>query len=470
MNALVPAGVERDAPLVRLAAGGIAAIVRFDGIDQRHCMAWYVVQLGTVSGDVRGVIIGTFVDGTSVELGRLSVTGGTISESRFAVPQRGPRFAHVYVDLRADDLALRLEAPPLPPRRRSRALLSGAACIAAGVLVAAGGAFALALPRTPAVAAPLYAVAGDVLHVGYALGGAGSARYAATTQDGKTLAAGALSASHGELALPLPRALAGRRIRVNVALDGPLGRAARAVAVSIVAPATTLAAAAPPAPARITAFSARRERDGDGESVLASYLAVADNGTIVLNDAKGTIVGRSAFSRGGTSRIALAPGAARSPVTARLDVRRGETRAFTILTLPANTPAAGAKLAAVARPVERTSADRAPGADEAPASADDAGEAALPPSRDDDPFAVVGTPVAGRPFAVQIRRLLPNMVLRLEDDAGNAVDGPKTPESMQRVSFSAPRATAVRTYYLTCSYGRGNAQEVVVRSVRVATR
>lgn len=453
MNALIPVEKERDAPLVRLAAGGVAAIVRLDAFDRRSGIAWYVVRLGTVRSEVRGHIIGAFVDGTMIELGRISVAGGTINESRFAVPQRGRRFAHVYVDVRGADVMLRLEAPSLPAPRRSLALLSGAACIAAGVLVAIGGAVELVLPHDPLVAAPRYAPAGDVAHVAYVTRGLGHARYAATGEGGVVLAAGPLAASHGEIALRLPRSARGH-VQVRVDVEGPLGEAQRAVALAVIPPVATVPAAAPQA--RIASFAVRREEAEGTSSVLASYLAVGDEGTLQVTDAANRAVGHAPFSRGGTSRIALPAGLEGKTLLVRLDVRRGASRARTAVALQPSArviPSAAVVAAADVPPPE----------DAPPASAGD-------PPETDDPFAIAGTAVAGRPMTIEIRRLLPGMRLRLTDDVGNAVAETAVPADATQVALTPPSATGARIYYLTCSYGSGHTEEVVVRSVRVLPR
>lgn len=464
MNALVPVGKEREAPLVRLAAGGVAAIVRLDAFDRRSGVAWYVVQLGTVSGEVRGHVIGAFADGTTIELGRLSVAGGTISESRFAVPQRGPRFAHIYVDLRADDLMLRLEAPPIPALHRPRAFRVGAACLAAGTLVATGGVLALAVPREPVVAAPHYAPAGEVVRVAYAMRGLGRARFAAAGEAGGLLAAGPLTASRGEIAVLLPRKTRGR-VQVRVDVDGPLGHAQRAVSLAVIPPVATVPFVQPPA--HIGSFAVRREETEGVSSVLASYLAVADAGTLEVFDATNHTVARAAFSRGGTSRIALPAGLEHRTLTVRLDVRRGVSHARTAVTLPPS---------ASVIPSAAVVADAPPPSDAAPASADDTPETdgtangAISGGSPDDPFAIAGTAVAGRPMTIAIRRLLPGMRLRLTDDVGNAVAETVVPADATQVSLTPPSATGARIYYLTCSYGSGHTEEVVVRSVRVLPR
>ena len=468
MNAVVPLRSDEDAPLVRLSTGGVAAVVRLDEIDARNRVVWYVVRLAGAKSEVRGRVVAALRDGKHVELGRLEVAPGSIGESRFAVPQlRRGHYAHLYLDLAATDLALRVEAPSPPAARRPRTVLAAAFFALAAVVAGGGAAVALAVPRSPIIVAPLHAVAGDVLRVAYATRGVGRARYVATTEDGAPIGGDELPASRGEIGVTLPASVVNRRVDVLVEVEGPLGRASRDVVVSIVPPVSTVAAV--PSPARIAVFTARRERDIVGESVLASYLAVADGGTIVLSDDKGKVVGRSPFTRAGTSRIIVAPGSENEALMARLDVRRSGTRAFTIVTLP---PAV-APAPQVALPKMRHG-DQQPSANQAPISATDLPEAVMPASdgpaaaNNDDPFAVIGQAIAGRPMTVAIRHMLPAMHLRLEDDAGGVLAETAVPPGVSRVALTPPAATTSGTYYLTCSYGGGIAKEVIVRSVRVS--
>jgi hypothetical protein len=303
VTALVPVRTDEDSPLVSLATAGVAAMIRLDGFDRRNRLRWYVLRLAGAKGNVRGCVFGVLRNGTQIELGRLDVAAGAVGESRFAVPQpRRERFGHVYLDLRSDDLALRVEAPAPPIPQRSRGLRYGLALVLAGTLVAGGGSLALAVPPPPLIVAPLVAAAGDIVHVSYATRGVGSARYDATTDDGRTLSSGTFLAASGDIAVMIPRGLERRHVVVRVDVAGPFGASAGETGFTVVPP---LAMVAPSGtPARIAAFSARREGP---DSVLASYLAVAESGWVVVVDGQGSIVGRAPFSRRGTTRISIPP-------------------------------------------------------------------------------------------------------------------------------------------------------------------
>lgn len=460
MTALVPALENEAAPLVSLATAELAAMIRLDGVDDRRRLLWYVIRLAGARADVHGRIIGALSDGKQIELGRLDVAPGAIGESRFAVVQpRGRAFAHIYLDLRSADLALRVEAPAAPLRRPARSMRIGAALVLAGLLVSAGVTIATLIPQPPAIAAPRAVPAGDPIRVGYAARSYGRLSFAVTADDGRPIAGAPLTASQDGFSVDLPRRLGARRIVVRIDSDGPFGRTSNTAAVAVVPP-VALAPAAPAA--RIAAFAARREGGANDESVLASYLAVADSGVLVVSDGARRVLGTSPFSHGGTTRIALLPAARGQALTLRMDVRRGASRASAALGLaapiaPPNT----------APPLALQHADAPPTADDAPASAADDG---VPPRADDAPFALSGRAVAGRAMTILVRRAMPSMRLRLADDTGTPLANVAVPPGAREVAITPPTAVVWRTYYLSCTYGSENAEETVVRTVRVAPR
>lgn len=445
MIALAPVRNEDAPPIISIATAGVAAMVRLDGFDRSRRLVWYLLRLAGAHRTVHGAVVGVLHDGRQIELGRLEVPPGAVSESRFAIRQsRRDRFAHLYLDLRSDDLVLRVETPraPLPPA--ARGLRLGLALMGAGILIAGGGLFALALPRPPLLVGPPTIAAGDTAHIAYETRGAGTVRYRATADDGHLLATGTLDAPKGDIAVAIPQGLERRRVVVRLDLGGPLGTAAGETSLAVVPPAS-VAASVPPA--RIAAFSARR----DGDGVLASYLAVGESGRVAVVDGNGRVIGAAPFSRGGTTRVSIPPARASETLNARLDVRRGDSHATATIelrvpaaTVPATEPAVGVK-----------------GVD---SNASDSPNE----SSTDDPFSVLGTPIEGQPMTILIRRRLPGMRLRLADDVGTSLGEVIVPANAARVMLALPRATAAHNYYLTCTYGSGNAEEVVVRSVRVS--
>lgn len=467
MTALVPVSSGEDAPLVSLVTGRVAAMIRVDGVDAKKRLTWYVIRLAGADGTVTGRVIGVYRNGNEVELNRLEIAGGAIGESRFSVPHlRGDGLTNMYLDLCSTDLALRVEAPPpifAHAPRAPRAVRAGFVLVLAGALAAGGGVFASALPRPALVAAPAFAAAGDTVQIAYTTRGVGTASYAARSDDGRTLSAAPLTATSGNFSFLVPRELVRRRIDVRIDLRGPLGNATGETGFSVV-PAIAMLPPAPPRTARVAAFSAH-SAEGDGTpAVLASYLAIADSGMLTVTNATGRVVGRGPFSRGGTTRIALAPGASGGPLVARIEVRRGASRASSEIGLPPLGAPHGSPPIATAAAASHV----APTPDEAPISADDApaGDAAA----GDEPFAVQGPAVAGRPITIVMRRAMAGMHLRLADSGGVTVAEVSVPFGAQRVSLVPPPAARARTYYLSCTFGAGNSEESAVRSIRVAGR
>lgn len=454
MTAILPYGSRDAAPLVHLAAHGIAADVSLSRNSR------YDLRLAAEFDEVSARLVGTTRTGEIVDLGELSVPPGSAGASRFplAVRSRAP-IEHVYLEIAGGGLRLRVEAPP-PPRRRVFGPLS--LRIAAGsagvVCVVAGALLAVAVPQAPTLVTPGFAVAGEVARLGYATHGFGTASFRATSEDGRPLGAGVLNEASGEIAVAIPRSSAHRRVKVALRVRGPLRDVSRTVSFAVVAPPSRIAPAL--SLARIAAFSVRRDRDGANGGILASYLAVADRGVLTVSDDHGRALARAPFSHTGTQRLALPAGSDAGALVARLDVRRDGTAATASMVLPAApVPAAIAPLAAP---------DDGPAVNEAPASVDDPGTTAT--SSGGDPIAIVGKAVAGRPFTVAIRTAATAMRLRLEDDAANAVAETAVRPGARSVSLVAPASTVARTYYLTCSYSNGTSQEAIVRSVRVAPR
>jgi hypothetical protein len=461
MNAIEPYRGSSGGKLVQYVHDGVAADVLLRRVDRRNRTAAYEIRLVTQRSDLTARLVGVDPRGTAVELGVVVVGSGSIGASRFSVPLpgKGRGFTDVYLELRADDLMLNVAAPAPPPKTGHRAFRIGMALVALGATAAAGSGLAFALPDTPSLAAPSRAVAGEFVHLGYATRGFGSSRYVVTSDDGSTVAAADLHAPHGEIAFALPASSAHHNVSVALSTTGVFGTIVRNAAIAVVAPPPTRTGSV----ARVAAFSARREMYGNGESILASYLAVADDGELTVRDRAGHVVARAPFARRGTDRIAIPDAVQSQPLSVRLDVRYGASRAMAMVdTQPISDPQSIIDSAVPAAPVTQP----APAADEVP-------EAVVPvddqsSASGDEPFSIAGTPTAGHPLKISIRRFVSGMRFRLADDAGLVIDEVAVTDSSRIVSLRTPPSLDARTYYLTCSYGSGAGEETLVRSVRVA--
>jgi hypothetical protein len=456
VTAIVPLSRPDETRLVRFASGGVAADVRLNE-DGRGRSTSYALHLAAAEEAVSGRLVGVLASGDVVELGSLEVAPGSVGGSRFAIALGTTRFTGVFLEIRSGLMMLRVAAPQSLAPRKPRTLYAGVAVAAVGVVaVAAGAALTPFLPGTPLLAAPGRAVAGELVTLPYETRGLGRARFSATLDDRTPLASGELPAARGEIAVAIPQSAVHKRVSVVLEQRGPFGRLERTASFVITPP--------PPQPhtvasaARVVVFSAHRERGSAGESVLASYLAVGDGGTLAISNAHGRIVASAPFSHRGTQRLTLPGTVAQEPVLVRLTVGLGSQHATAAVDLPPALPMAAA-------PVAPPKTD-AVGADQLPESVAPADDQAAATPAANETIAVVGQPTAGRPFIVQIRAPASAMRLRLEDDAGSVIEDVAVPDGARRVTLPAP-AGGGRTYYLTCTYGRGNAQEVVVRSVRV---
>jgi hypothetical protein len=467
--ALVPYREERrSGSLVRYLSGGVAVDIRVSA-DGRKGALRYSMRLAAAKTAVAVRLYGVEANGDTADLGALDVAPFSIGRSSVPLPRsERSRYESVYLELVGDDLHLVVEAPKAP-KPRSRPLLSIAVMLAAsGVAAVGGGALAFALPQPPAFSVPSTTTAGVTVRLPYTTHGIASWSFAASLDDGSALAAGPLKGNRGEIALALPPRLANRTVTVHMRGSGIFGVLDRVASfpVTPVPPARD----AIPSIARVGAMTARRERLGEVETVLASYLAVASSGKLSLLDRSGKVVATAPFSHGGTQRLTVPSSAASSALSARLDVRLGSTVASAMVGLPA----ASLSTPVQAPTVAQASAVVPPPLVEAPPQTADAPEAVTPADDKstvaDDPFVVLGTPVAGQPVRLAIRHNFPGMQLRLEDDAGTVIDEAAVASSATSVVLHAPAATTARTYYITATYGSESGQEVVVRSVRVSAR
>lgn len=473
--ALVPSREERrSSSLVRYLSGGVAVDIRLSA-DARKGGMRYSMRLAAAKTSVAVRLYGVEGNGATTDLGALDVAPFSIGRSMVPL-QRAERrrYESVFLELVGDDLHLVVEAPRTPERRSWRVLYTFVTLAATGLAAVGGAALAVVLPQPPAFSVPSTTTAGVTVRLPYTTHGIARWSYVASLNDGSELAAGPLERNRGEIALVLPPRLANNTVTVHVRGTGVFGVLDR-VASFPVTPIVPVRGVIPSI-ARIGALTARRERFGDVETVLASYLAVGNSGQLLLLDQSGKVVARAPFTHAGTQRLTVPASAASSALTARLDVRLGSSLARAAVGLPAAfVPAVPSGPLVAGSSIVAPSGALAPGAagDGSPTNAE-APEAVTPAGDSstsaDDPFVVVGIPLAGQPIRLAIRHNFPGMQLRLEDDAGTVIDQITVGSGASAVSLRAPGASVARTYYITGTYGSENGQEVVVRSVRVSAR
>ncbi|HTD33702.1 MAG TPA: hypothetical protein VK665_08590, partial [Candidatus Elarobacter sp.] len=233
------------------------------------------------------------------------------------------------------------------------------------------------------------------------------------------------------------------------------------VAATAVAPKIAVAAPVVVAPARVLSFSARRDDAPGGETVLASYLAVADRGSIALLDSTGTVITTGPFTRVGTIRLKVPKAYRLLPMVAQVTVHRGETKAVSSVSVPPNA-------AATPRPSPSPTAQAATGADEAgegvtPLDSTGSGNAA-------GIIAVEGRAIAGRPLHLRVTPQPNAMHLELEDESGATLSETDVAAGATRAAIPLPPSDARATYLLALHYTRNGGEETVIRTVVAAPR
>lgn len=453
--------------LIHFASHGIAADLRLDGVDNRRRRKWYVLRLAATKDTISGRLISVNRHGQVVELGVLNVSPFSVSSARFLLTQPSARDQEsVFLEIRGPEVLMNLPAGGLtePEKPASRSIRIGAGIVAlAGTAVAGGLIAALAFPGA-SIAAPSQATAGETVRIAYDLTGARTARYVAAAADGAVISTELLSDPHGQITFTVPMDQKNRRVTVRLDVNGMLGSTSRAQSFAVVAPTLGTGAAG----ARIASFSAQRDPAFGGESVLASYLAVADGGELTVSDSRGRIVARGPFQRHGTTRMKVPREFLGQVLNLQLHVRRGTSLATASVAMPPMSPAVEMPVstqAAAPRPAPKPTPDEGNAPPESVAMAQDSWTRS-----GDDPFAVIGSPVGGAPVQVRIKRFEASMRLRLEDEEGLAIDEVAVPPRAMQVALRTPSSGIARTYYLTCSYDSGSGVEVLVRSVRVAPR
>ena len=443
--------------VVQFAAGGVAADVRVERVDRRKRSSWYAIRLASTDADVTGRLLGVARNGEITDLGGVAVAPGSIGSARLAVvAPRAGAYRSMFLEIRSENVLVRVDAPVPPSRPAIRPWKAGAALTAAGAVAMCGGLVALALPRDPMLAAPAHAVAGTHVRLPYAAGGAGPVEYAASSDDGRVLAAGTLARRNGEIAFALPASAAAHRVSVALTVHGPLGAVSRSASFAVAAPEPVTV---PAAVARVTSFSARRDPGAAGDTILASYLAIGERGTIALLDAAGKVVASAPFAHVGTNRLAVPPAYQTQPMTARITVHRGATVADASVAIAASV---------LPQPSASPDPQASPGT-----SAADAPEAVTPidamsPRTSGGTIAIVGRAIAGRSLRLHLAASSNPMQVELQDDSGGTLAETTVAPGATSAALPLPAATATTTYFVALHYARNGGEETVVRTVVAA--
>jgi hypothetical protein len=214
-------------------------------------------------------------------------------------------------------------------------------------------------------------------------------------------------------------------------------------------------------PARVISFSARRDDAPGGESVLASYLAAGERGTIALLDPVGTVIAAGRFSRVGTIRLPV-PRAYRAAVlTAQITVYRGDTKAVSGVSVPPNplpTPLPSPSPEAQANAASDVPAEGITPIDSASSIA--AGGL----------VAVEGHAVAGQSLRLRVAPQTTAMHVELQDETGTTLAETEIPPGARRAVLALPAATSRVTYLLALHYTHNGGEETVIRTVVAAPR
>lgn len=212
----------------------------------------------------------------------------------------------------------------------------------------------------------------------------------------------------------------------------------RAPATVAPAPVAAVRAAAPAVVPQIVSLSVRRDRGPDGDSVLASYLAVGDAGSFALIGPGGKTIAKSPFTRVGTNRLPVPRAYRDAPLFARLTVLRGQKTAFASVAL---------------MPPARTTISTTP--------------ASAPVAQ---LLSIDGRPSAGDLLGVRIDGTLRSPHIELQDDSGNTVATRDLAPGTTRAAIPVPAGDASKTYYVVLRYMRDGAEETVVRSIVASSR
>ena len=377
-TAIVPAHKKTShVNVVHCASEGVAADVRVAQAGRRRRRSYtYTVRLATAKFNVTGRLIGVSRCAEIEDLGELAVASGSIGSARLAVPaERVADYEAIYLEIRSDDLLLRVEAPRPPARRETRGFGIAAALIGIGASATGVSLLTFAISRGSVPAKPVVA--------------------------------------------------------------------ANPVVVAAAVPVA--------APARVLSFSARRDFGAGGETMLASYLAVGDRGTVALLAPSGKVVASAPFVHVGTSRLAIAEAYRTTPLLAKLIIHRGTTKAIASVVVPPGFLPAFARIPVVTSPGMVTQ--------NRPGSAQTSGI-----------VGVQGPAIAGRELTVRLEAQSTPVHVELQDASGGMIAQRDVAAGTTLFTLALPPAPSAQTYYLVVRYARSSGEETVVQPVTAAPR
>lgn len=440
---------------LELASGDVACDVRLDRIDRQLNIAKYTIALANASdADVSCRLYSLDRSDVATDLATLNIAAHSAGRADVTIPLRSGRSSDVlHVEVLGTGTQLQSithvpSATRLPTWPKFLAIVGAVVASISFVIFAYE-----AVPPSLLLAAPASIKPGP-LTLTYGYDRARSARYRAVASDGTVIDRGVLKDATGTIAFVVPENLAGSTLALDLETRGMLGPVTKRTTLNVRAePVATIA------PARIAALTAHRETYDGTTAVLASYLAVADSGTIRISDANDRTVASADFTRRGTNRIALPADVNAESLQVLLTVARGNSRATASVELP---PEASSATAVIAAPTPLPTARAA-----APIAAIGFGDT-LPQSS--DPVKAIGRVVSGIPFDVSIVQWFPNMRVTLQDQSGTELDARDIPAGTETISFTVPEVTTDVTYFLSCTFTRNASEETIVRALPVYSR
>ena len=209
-------------------------------------------------------------------------------------------------------------------------------------------------------------------------------------------------------------------------------------------------------PARILSFAARRDDAPGGETVLASYLAVADRGTIALLDDAGTVITSGAFSRVGTIRLRVPKAFRALPMTAQITVHRGKSKAVSSVSVPPN--------AAQTPAPSPSPSPSAAGLDVAPEGITPIDTSVAGGGL----VAVDGHAVSGRPLHLSVAPQPSAMHVELQDETGTTLAESDIAAGAKHAVLQLPPASKPANYLIALHYTHNGGEETVIRTLVAA--
>jgi hypothetical protein len=458
-GAIVPFRPVRLPALIELLGADVACTLRFAEHGRRRggTRTCELVLANKAKVTVSGRLYGVDRRNRRCDFGELTVAANGLGASVFRLPAGAAACERISVEVIGDGIRLCADSRVIPNRPISAwPFVTASASVIAIGMIAFATAFLVERPTIDALGVPQSTAPGTVTAM-YATSGRASGTYVATASDGSVLAAGVLPAANGDFPIAVPAKIAGQRVRVGLDLSGPFGHAERDVTFAVVG---ALPEVAPPRPAnrvaphvpraRIAYFGAHLEQYAGKTSVLASYQASGERGSLRVRDERGMVLATRDFSHVGTTRIPLPANPAGQTLRAEIEVIGAGTRSTAVIEIPS------IEIPSVPKP------DSAPPS-ATPAPADDGGSVPLP----SDPFFVEQRVVAGREFKIEIRRPLPNLRIGLQTTSGTTLDEVAVPPGARAITLRAPSSSVLEIYYLAGTFTRSSGEETLVRSLRI---